>query len=1161
MVPMARTRRAACTLSVVAGLVLGSAAPAAAAFPQDPPNDPDYAAQTYIFDHIPPEYTVATDPEGASGMSIDRAWRDYTTGRPDTVIAYVEGGINWHAGDATELANRVYLNKGELPRPCAGSPCATVFGGPLSAYDLNGNGTFNVADYATDPRVADWNGNGLRDPEDLIVSFSNGVDNDGNGYKDDISGWDFYTNQNDPATIDTAYTHANSQMKQAAAQTNNGVGGTGICPKCLLLPVKAGAEALDRTDDLAQAWLFAADAGASVIVSVTADLGYSTFMRQAVESIWRRGVVMVEASNDFNSTDHQGGMWWPHVLPGNGIVANGQGAPPPGEQALTTTFRERSNYTSWGTHNMFSVATDGGTTSESTPTVGGVAALLLAYGKDAADQHLISSPLTNAEAIQVLRATASDIADPSLGWPGKPGWDLQYGYGRPNVWRAMHAVSLGHIPPVGWIDSPDWFSIYDPTTTSTVPVTGHVEARRSPSYTWQLQYAPGAEPSEAAFVTAGSGAGSAPFDGSLGSIDLSTLPSSFWNAAYTLSTTKSLETSEKYTVTIRIRVTDASGRRGEERRTIAVHHDPSWKAGFPKRIGRGGESQPALVDLQGTGRLAIVFGDSDGWVHAIDSQSGAELPGWPVHTDPTVVTKAHAGIDPGFEPIVSNVAVGDLEGKGFLKVVVTTTTGTVYVFNDNGNRQQTWTPKALSLGAITPPIPRPQLPFTRQRTRGATASPVLYDLDGDGKLEIIQAAWNGYLYAWHNDGTDLAGWPVDVGSTNFTAPSGYTRVKDRKLDVPPAIADLDGDGHPEVVIRSQFTEVTGSGITFDAHAHLHAYRANGTPVPGFPNDFITFAEYYGSAQEFITEGSSVPIAADVDGDGNDEISVGGAFGPSHLFDGDGSLRLTYAAGGEVASTFTTSGAFGNFGAGLAYAQPGTDGQSLVDSLLLPGSGNPINNVERAFSAAAGAAQPGFPSKLQGLDFLGSPIITDVTGDGAPELINAGDSSALHSYTTSGTQAPGFPKFFTGWSLGSPTAGDLDADGDTELVMLTREGYLFVWNTPGLSSANHEWWHSGHDERNTGRYGADTRPPGVIRNPSWTGGTSATFTAPGDDWYTGTVTRYVVTYQPGNSTTNVTPSGAAGSTQTIAVPPGTTSFSVRAVDDVGNSARSRTVTPS
>src|SRR5207248_1298779 len=220
----------------------------------------------------------------------------------------------------------------------------------------------------------------------------------------------------DPATVDTAYTHANNQMRRAAAQANNGLLGAGVCPRCMILPVKAGAEALDRTDDLAQAWLFAADSGASVIVSVTADLGYSSFMRQAVNSIWQRGVVMVEASNDFDSTDHQGGMFWPHVLPGNGLVADTEGNP--AGEAATKTFRARSNYTSWGTHNMFSVATSGGTTSESTPTLGGVAALTMAWGKEASRLGFINSPLTNAEVVQVLRANSSDIADPTLPWPG-----------------------------------------------------------------------------------------------------------------------------------------------------------------------------------------------------------------------------------------------------------------------------------------------------------------------------------------------------------------------------------------------------------------------------------------------------------------------------------------------------------------------------------------------------------------------------------------------------------------------------------------------------------------------------------------------------------------------------------------------------------------------
>src|SRR6476646_6224790 len=243
----------------------------------------------------------------------------------------------------------------------------------------------------------------------------------------------------------------------------------------------------------------------------------------------------------------------------------------------------------------------------------------------------------------------------------------------------MHAIALDNIPPVAWIDSPDWYSLYDPTTTSSVPVTGHVAAPRSSHYTWTLDFAPGAEPANAAFITAATGSGSAPFDGTMGSINLSQVPASFWNAAFHLSSTKSLETNEQYSVTIRLRVTDASGRVGVERRSIAVHHDASLLPNFPKRIGPGGEGQAALVHLHGTGKLDIVFGDADGSVHALDPATGAELPGWPVHTNPTVVVKSHPGINPGFEPIISNVAVGDLRHNGSLQVVATSTTGTVYV--------------------------------------------------------------------------------------------------------------------------------------------------------------------------------------------------------------------------------------------------------------------------------------------------------------------------------------------------------------------------------------------------------------------------------------------------------------------------------------------------
>ena len=374
-----------------------------AEFPQDPPNDPeftgmasgkdplDFSPTDFQFqmlsgmEELPVQFTLAKDPEGSPGMSLTRAWKNYGTGRTDVVIAYVEGGINWHhPGTIPDIADKIYINKGELPPP----EYMGVDGKEHAAYiDVNGDKWFSAPDYkymmskkyAGASVPGDHNNNGILDAEDLIVEFSDGIDNDGNGYVDDISGWDFYNNQNNPATYDITYGHANEQMKNAAAITNNGFGEAGFCPDCMLLPVKAGCEALDRTDDLAQAWLFAADAGADIIVSTTADLGYSTFMEEAIDYITRKGIVIVESSNDFNSTDHQGGMFHANVLPGNGVVPNtaciieelnmfGK---------LTTTFRTRSSVTSWGTHNMFSVSTQGGTTSESTPTLGGVLGIVL----------------------------------------------------------------------------------------------------------------------------------------------------------------------------------------------------------------------------------------------------------------------------------------------------------------------------------------------------------------------------------------------------------------------------------------------------------------------------------------------------------------------------------------------------------------------------------------------------------------------------------------------------------------------------------------------------------------------------------------------------------------------------------------------------------------
>jgi hypothetical protein len=1146
---------------------------AATAFPGGPPDDPDYAPaeqgtvltcltkaapgaeQHNLYSFMPQCTPGAKDPENASGMSVDAAWRDYTTGSPDTVIAYVEAGINWHGSDVADLANKVYLNTGELPKP-QGS----------DKYDKDGDGAVTAADYKDDPRVHDANGNGVIDPEDLIVAFSDGRDDDGNGFTDDISGWDFYDDQNDPATTDATYGHANSQLRVAGAQTDNGALGAGICPKCRLMPIRAGQEALDRTDDLTAAWLYAGRAGAKVIVSTTADLGYSSAMRRAVDKLWNDGVVMVESSNDFDSADHQGGMFWPHVIPGNGLVPNTGGVPGVLANALTTTYRERSNLTSFGAHSMFSVATTSGSTSESTPTTGGVFGLLLSYGQQAAQEKKIGWPLSNGEAVQVMRATASDVADASLGWPGRPGWDSQYGYGRPNVHAAMAAVAKGDIPPVASIESPDWYSLYDPETTSSVPVTGHVEARRAAGFRYELQYAPGLDPADADFTKAGSGDGSGTYDGTVGTLDLSSLPGSFWNKAYTMSDDKELSTTEQYTVTLRLRVWDDQNRMGEERRTIEVHHDPALRAGFPQKFGIGGESQPALADLQGTGHQAIVFGDADGRVHAIDGVSGRELPGWPVTTNAAAARVP--GFDLGHEPIIAPVAVGDLFHDGRQEVVVTSTTGRTYVFDSSGKALPGW-PKTLDTGVTKPAIPRPALSYTRSAHQGATASPVLVDLDGKPGLEIVQAGWDGHLHAWHADGSDVAGWPVKVAAP--PKPSSGVAINDEKLDATPAVADLDGDHKPEIVMRSQHSETPGAGIQAFGANYVYAYHADGSPVSGWPVKLGSIITYYGSAQEFITEAANSPAVADVDGDGKDEVATGPSFAATYLLGGDGKVRSQYgplnnpALGllngdedlirallngklpADVPASFTTSGAFGHFGTlgRLGYAESGSGAVSLVAALLYPGSGNPIGNFERGYDASTGLPAWGFPHQRQGLDFLGAPIVADVTGDGEPEVVDAGDTSTVHAFNASG-QPSGFPKFTGGWTLVSPSAGDLDGDGRTDLVTTTREGYLFAWKTDGKPDA--ESWTYHHDEWRTGRYGTDTRPPGILKDVQ-RGGATVTFTAPGDDWYAGRVTSYRVTAD--GTTTTVPATVDAGGQQSVPVPAGAQKITIQAVDDAGN----------
>ena len=155
----------------------------------------------------------------------------------------------------------------------------------------------------------------------------------------------------------------------------------------------------------------------------------------------------------------------------------------------------------------------------------------------------------------------------------------------------------------------------------------------------------------------------------------------------------------------------------------------------------------------------------------------------------------------------------------------------------------------------------------------------------------------------------------------------------------------------------------------------------------------------------------------------------------------------------------------------------------------------------------------YTQEIQGLAFFSAPAIADITGDGNPDIILSADSAALHGFDgVTGAAAAGWPQWTGGWSLATPAVGDLTGVGTVDVAVTTREGFLHIYSTPGLTSANHEAWHWHQNDRNTGHYGDDTRPPSAIDDLAVTfGGATDTlsFTAVGDDWKSGTAASYQV----------------------------------------------------
>jgi hypothetical protein len=627
--------------------------------------------------------------------------------------------------------------------------------------------------------------------------------------------------------------------------------------------------------------------------------------------------------------------------------------------------------------------------------------------------------------------TADDLTSALRGYA--PGWDLTSGWGRVNAYEAVRAVRRKAIPPVPDIDSPRWYA----PASGRVRVRGSIDGRSATS--WKLMLGRGEQPSSWTEIATGDSTGGR------------SPPLAVVNAAALAP--------DGYTLLLR--ATDANGNVGEDRAFFyALDAGQRLHRGFPRFLGTSGEASPQLADLNRDGDEDIILATSDGLVRAYSGRRGQMLDGWPKRMRRTPGAGATArrigAVRSGF---VGTPAVGNIARGGGAEVVAAGLDGRLYAWTRRGKRVRGF-PFRIDL----------RRPAEDGRLDAAIySSPALADLRGNRRLEIVFGAADQRIYALKGNGRPVRGWPVLARDGGDAA----------KILSSPAIGDLDGNGSIEVIEGT--AEAYGS--TPSTSGRVHAFTAGGDPVPGWPVKPPALA-----ADSIPLAGEGVPVSpslADVDGDGDDEVAVASFTGQPELYDGDGS-RLGGAGGlgrfqtlgrglGSPATAPATIGlgANGAFGR-LADGGPlrffgGVVDLRLAQAQLQPATKVHFEHLLGGWDASSGTWLNAFPIPVEGWEILTAPALADVGGGAGAEVINGTSGNLLHAFGATGSEPEGWPKEAGGWLLASPAVGDVDRDPQAEVVAVTRDGYLFVWNTPAAASGP-QWASFRHDRRNTGNYG-------------------------------------------------------------------------------------------
>jgi subtilisin family serine protease len=210
-----------------------------------------------ILETITPQTTTPNDPSypqlwglnntgqtgGTPDADIDapEAW-DIQTGNPNTVIGVIDTGVDYNHPD---LVDNIWTNPGE--------------------------------------------------------TAGDGIDNDGNGYIDDVRGWDFAYNDNDPMDVQSHGTHVSGTI---AAKGNNSVGVTGVAWNAKIMPLKfLDDSGSGSTSDAILALNYATAKGVKLTNNSWGGGGYSQGLYDAINTAGQQGALFIAAAGNESSNN------------------------------------------------------------------------------------------------------------------------------------------------------------------------------------------------------------------------------------------------------------------------------------------------------------------------------------------------------------------------------------------------------------------------------------------------------------------------------------------------------------------------------------------------------------------------------------------------------------------------------------------------------------------------------------------------------------------------------------------------------------------------------------------------------------------------------------------------------------------------------------------